>query len=357
MKATVSNAPISEFRTRLPEFDFIRSLAILGVVLIHTTGAFLPEVERGSIADLVLLGINQMQRFCVPAFIILSGFWLSHVPNNFKNPDLTLKKRLLRVVPPYIFWSLVFEVYNIFVVRDRSLSHIFTDLILGKSVYVYYFIILILQFYILWWILVKINVKTIGTSGLAIALAVQFGFTVVRYSALLDKIPPLHYLSDRLILDWVFFFILGWYIGQHYERVRSLVFSNKTLIWGIAIFALLLSIIERDFIRYLELSREGASNFLRFPSQIYAVAFFLGCLPCDRSFKPLQTLSRYAFAIYLIHAPFVDLLSKKLIRQFPDSIFASFLILSVGILAMNIGFLYGLEKLLPKPVSRYILGV
>lgn len=356
MTASVSHTYYPASRTRLPEFDLLRSFAILGVVIIHVSGAFLPEVERGSSFNLMLLAINQLQRFCVPTFILLSGFWLSYVPQNFENPNATLKKRLLRVVPPYVLWSLIFEFFYIFIVKNRSLSNIIPNLILGKSVYVYYFIILILQFYLLWWILVKFKIKTIGTRGLAIALGVQLGSTLVRYSALFGIIPPLHYLSDRLILDWVFFFILGWYIGQHYERVRPWVISRKKEIWMAIACAIALTIYERNAIYFSSLTINDANNFTKLSSQIYAVLFFLGCLPFDRTLKPLKTLSRYSFAIYLIHAPIVNLEGRLLIHFFVP-IFPSFLLLLIGVLVLNVTFIYALEKLLPKSASRYLLGL
>jgi len=79
--------------------DNLRSLAIIGVVFVHVSDEARPHFI---IDDLLFAG---WARVAVPIFIMLSGALI--LPGKF---DLFpfLKKRLLRVVVPFLFWCLVY---------------------------------------------------------------------------------------------------------------------------------------------------------------------------------------------------------------------------------------------------------
>ncbi|WP_333323067.1 acyltransferase [Microcoleus sp. AT9b-C3] len=82
---------------RCIEFDLIRALAIVSVVIIHAGFLSLPDRR------LLFISIDTLQLFCVPAFLLLSGFFLTNKRENQNNPTLILKKRLSRIIPPYLF--------------------------------------------------------------------------------------------------------------------------------------------------------------------------------------------------------------------------------------------------------------
>ncbi|MEG4866983.1 MULTISPECIES: acyltransferase family protein [Microcoleaceae] len=80
---------------RFAEFDLIRALAIVGVVIIHA--GFSAFRER----RIVFVAIDTLQLFCVPAFLLLSGFCLTNKTDNQNNPAQIFKKRLSRIISPY----------------------------------------------------------------------------------------------------------------------------------------------------------------------------------------------------------------------------------------------------------------
>jgi peptidoglycan/LPS O-acetylase OafA/YrhL len=68
------------------EFDLIRALAIVSVVITHA-GFFTFGDRR-----IIFVAIDTLQLFCIPAFLILSGFFLTNKLENQNNPALVVKK-------------------------------------------------------------------------------------------------------------------------------------------------------------------------------------------------------------------------------------------------------------------------
>jgi probable poly-beta-1,6-N-acetyl-D-glucosamine export protein len=72
---------------RFAEFDYSPALAIVSVVITHA-GFFAFGDRR-----ILFVAIDTLQLFCVTAFLILSGFFLTNKLENPNNPALVVKKR------------------------------------------------------------------------------------------------------------------------------------------------------------------------------------------------------------------------------------------------------------------------
>jgi surface polysaccharide O-acyltransferase-like enzyme len=94
-------------------FDWINSLrliALFAVVILHT--AAVPLGQYGHIPLNTWLAAdfyNALVRFAVPVFVMITGALLLH--RQYELGDF-LKKRLSRVVVPFLFWSLVYVWYS-----------------------------------------------------------------------------------------------------------------------------------------------------------------------------------------------------------------------------------------------------
>lgn len=74
--------------------DALRVVSILAVVLIHTTTRTI-ETTHNNLTDFPFtLFLNQIARFAVPLFILISGFVLELNYQNHANYFAYLKKRL-----------------------------------------------------------------------------------------------------------------------------------------------------------------------------------------------------------------------------------------------------------------------
>lgn len=107
---------------------------------------------------IIFVAIDTLQLFCVPAFLLLSGFFLTNKLENQNNPALVVKKRLSKIIPPYLFWSVALYILNNWdSLQKFDLLSLLRDILTGSVMPPYYFIVVIVQCYGWWWLLVKLR--------------------------------------------------------------------------------------------------------------------------------------------------------------------------------------------------------
>ena len=365
-------------QTRLPEFDLLRSLAIIGVVIIHITAPLDLYAHQGIFMYYLFVSLHLAQRFCVPVFIIISGFFLTYNINNQQNPTLILKKRLFRIIPPYLFWSVLFYCLDLALgERTFNLFSLIKDLLTGSTVGAYYFIFLIIQFYLLWWVLSKLKFWNY-TKLLRISLGLQILITSYLYYYLFQ----VHYfpgldLMYRLIAAWSFYFIFGLFLGKNYENAKKILPKIRVYLILLTCIFLSLSIAEFYIIDgsnllnsintptgIIAVKLETAISYWRVSSQLYSMAFFLLIISFHNtnflssvSTRIFKTISEYSFAIYLIHQPIIWKTFFRVFNLLGTGTLASFLVIFVIDLGICYGLIYLGCKFLPKKYTRYIFGL
>lgn len=97
---------------RIKELDFTRVIAMFAVVMIHVTSTYINQDSSFILFDMNLAFIlNQVSRFSVPLFIVLSGISLGF-SKPIGDPLLFYKKRLVKIGIPYLFWFTAYIVDN-----------------------------------------------------------------------------------------------------------------------------------------------------------------------------------------------------------------------------------------------------
>ncbi len=106
---------------RTPAFDLMRVFGALAVVLIHVCGAYREELPELGVATWVTtIGLNGLSRWAVPLFIMISGALLIADRRRF---DLRrfVSRRLLKVVLPFVVWSIIYVCIDAYLRPDASL--------------------------------------------------------------------------------------------------------------------------------------------------------------------------------------------------------------------------------------------
>lgn len=214
-------------------FDFLRGLAIIFVVGIHTVGS---GFDYYSATGFLTVLVRQIIGCAVPIFLAISGFFL--VKKNMKTmKEYTsfLKKQIPIVYFPCLFWSLPYLLISI-----KSGNSIFYSFLLlficGFSVY--YFVACIIQCYIL---LPIIKTRNFLFTILMLITSLLWAFLHVKYNLIPNaKIPLVIYAAP--FPNLLVFFSLGCWLGCK-ERTYSL-----SLMIFLLILSLGLSVYETNFL-------------------------------------------------------------------------------------------------------------
>jgi probable poly-beta-1,6-N-acetyl-D-glucosamine export protein len=156
--------------------DGLRVVAILAVVMIHVTTKMLQMHGGDVVGHPVTLILNQISRFAVPLFFMMSGYVLelSHKDESYFK---YLKRRVNKILVPYVFWSLVYGL----IIYPQNIASLPRLLIFGGAAYQLYFIPAILVFYVIFPVIHK-TVKFIDNRWVMWGLLlIQMGFLYRDY--------------------------------------------------------------------------------------------------------------------------------------------------------------------------------
>ncbi|KAA9002348.1 acyltransferase [Paenibacillus spiritus] len=217
-------------KERIPQLDIFRAIAILAVLAIHATSRTLAETLNTPLFH-PFLYINKFSQFAVPSFVFLSGFVLFY--NYIDRPlgGRTLltfyRKRLTYIVVPYVVFSLLY--YGLKLQAGHAWgtpagemgAKLFKYLWTGTAYTHLYYIVIIIQFYVLFplflWVLQK-NRRIAAWAPLA-GLALQWGFVVLnKYMVRHDL---WHLSKGSLSISYFSYFLLGAAIAVYYPTVKS----------------------------------------------------------------------------------------------------------------------------------------
>lgn len=125
--------------------ETIRVIAIFAVVLIHTTTKSLETVNLHVDVLPWSLGLNQIARFAVPIFFLVSGFALESSASRISDWKEYFVKRFKKIVIPYFVWS----GFYYFLIYTNHQESFWGALIHGSAAYQLYFIPSILILYLI----------------------------------------------------------------------------------------------------------------------------------------------------------------------------------------------------------------
>lgn len=168
-------------KERIPQLDIFRAISIFAVMAIHATSRTLAETLNTPLFHLFLF-INKFSQFAVPSFVFLSGFVLFY---NYIDRPLTGKtlgkfysRRLIYILVPYIVFSLLYFVLKLYAgnqwsMPPQEMAAKMAKYVLTGTAYTHlYYVIIIIQFYVLFplllWCLQKAAVWPPGRRSLVL---------------------------------------------------------------------------------------------------------------------------------------------------------------------------------------------
>ncbi len=236
-------------KPRIEEIEALRGFAFLAVVMQHSIAHYFPLPET-RLADGVILGLLLLlSKFAVPLFVFITGLVLFYNYDGDVRYSVFIRKRFRDIVLPYLPWAIwyaiVFQHLN--VLEAGSLSKLALLILTGKASYHLWYVVMIVQFYLLFPLLQRLVRKWKPTSvtkaavvisllGMLYVLLMQQWGVIYRMAAA-HNIPVLSsyftkYL-DRNALMFFFYFALGAAAGLYLEFWRAWMMRFRYVIIGV----------------------------------------------------------------------------------------------------------------------------
>jgi surface polysaccharide O-acyltransferase-like enzyme len=229
------NAPVEFIQS-------LRGIALLSVLGIHSV-SFFSEADPGSPLGIVLVFVLLIFIVAVPLFVWISGFVLALQYFSSMDVKVFFRRRFSTIIPSYLFFSVAYVFFSAFDPQSSSWHfpkiQTFLVLILTGSSYSHlWFILLLIQFYLLFPLLCnpKVKASLIKHSLIWIASAFilqtfwQLFIPSLASSLFLDSTydRAIILLISRSFPAYLGFFVTGLVMGARYKKKGQHAIQIKT---------------------------------------------------------------------------------------------------------------------------------
>lgn len=294
--------------------NVLKAIAILAVLVIHILSSIRisPFVSQSEY-QLIAVTLDQLSRVCVPLFVALSGYGLHWKYSKKISVKNFYFKRVLKVLPQYFFWSVLFALLFYFVPAWGPATEqpgFFWQLILGRADYHLYFVPMIFQIYIIFPLLLAFFKKW-PVATLLVAITTQLLWWWF-FSYQDNVITTWKYFAGDgeqyiWMTNWIAYFVLGMYLPKIWFWI------NKNKMRYISIFGVWIASALYTIFNAVKSIQAGvdplfALKFTRYPMFIYSffAIIFLSFIVAKfyhskKSNSLLIYLGKNSFTIYLGH--------------------------------------------------------
>ena len=282
------------------EIPVIRSIAAILVVTVHLiAGLYSP----GGVFSTVHIGyIDQLARLGTPIFAVVSAFLLmSSVLRRGFDLSYFVKSRFTKIFIPYLFWSSVYLLYRSFV--EGSLIpglSIFSYFLHGTANFHLYFILTVLQFYVLFPFLSRLKKGPVLIGLFLMSVLINYGWMKSDGLPLDSEFLNTFINSKSFLLNWIAYFMLGMVYAAYYQEIQTLLLKHKRIL---QLFIIVLAI---DLFVSINLDQvytsTNAANLVYIPFFLISLNYLYHFVKKDvASSTVLTTIGNYSMGIYLIH--------------------------------------------------------
>ncbi len=334
---------MSGSKNRTLYFDLLRIIAAFAVVLIHCCAT---SISARTI-DAYWHALNvydSISRFAVPVFFMISGALFLDKNRTISTKSL-YTKNILRLFTVYVFWSVFYACFTVFLNSSFSLGSFLKNTVSGY--YHMWFIPAMIGMYILLPLIKKVTESDNLTRyfliiSLVLFIVPKFIVLVLRYTGntalvfLGDSISSV--ISDlklNPLNSYAFYFVLGHFL---HSTELSKKFRIASCLLGIAGFVGVIAITAILSVKNGRLNERvySYSNVLVF-LQAQGVFVLAKKLPTHKINSRAQSLigklSKYTFGCYLIHPLLIKLYETYIIS---DAVYPPKAFITVPLLAITV---------------------
>lgn len=347
-------------RPRLAAIEYIRGISMMGVIGIHVGSQYL--MNPAANPHLVAL-FEIATRFSVPIFFFISAFGLFYnlkLDEPFDYPAF-LKRRWKTVLIPYLTWSFFYLLHDsrLYGVGFPDPLHLLSILFFGNAKYQLYFLVILLWFYLLMPLWIRM-VRKLNMLWLLWLLMVQTGFDYwssfsVPLNLFVYGLPDSSWLKPffmyRLnywVMHYVFIFILGGWLAVHLDDFLSFMEKRRHLIT--AAFWLSMAILLGYYYHLLNTRGYQLIEAINTAHQLcpagiaytIAASLFFFTIFTYNAYpnwlrQTLHTLGRHSYFAYLVHPLVITYLGLML--QYSGRIMTGALALAFYLATLSLSLL------------------
>lgn len=337
--------------------DRLRALAVIGVLVVHTSQFSLANISFTTSAETAILTILSAGRFGVEVFFFLSGFLLSFLyetGRSEKSNKQYFLARFLRVWPLWILFSVVWSVIFSFFLQNGSKETVNLEWILVGAVLSAFFLLWVspdhhesfiggawsIQIEVICYLIFSwLRGKSVSAI-LSLSVVVNVLGLALSFTGDLDGVGVLDALRRLSLQTGVNFFVLGWLIARVYShqmsQARSLnqslrasaieVFSGNEALVGVWLTSFLLT----PAIYGNPIEAVGFVALTAVVAQISGKSILLSRL--------LENTGKLSYFMFFMHFVILYLANFLIpISSRPDSLATGLIFNSVAILLIFIG--------------------
>lgn len=362
----------------IEELDYIRGLAFLAVVMQHALGVFI-RYPACTINDQMILGtVFNLVKFSVPAFMFISGMVMVYNYSQEINSLTFYQKRCREICIPYLLWSMIYFTYYHWNSSGGYTGKSFLyNLLTGSASYHLWFVILIMQWYLIFPLLVPffrwMGERKTRILGMVILGAIVYT-TVVWWSyriapGMTAKMPgwwlQLVKFRDRNLIAWFYYFLAGGAAAFMLTRWRSFVKKRAVLV--LTGWAVMLVIVTGELFTTLaggrinlNISTSLKPSMFAYTLLSLALVYLAGrqfaAAPDCRCSRILKYVGRYSLGAYFVHA--LGLVAAVRCMMFVWPALARMPLLATGTAflfcsALSVLFTHAVSRL---PYGRWLTG-
>ena len=289
-------------------FQTIRGLCIVCVVVIHSLLQDRLNIHNNEINIIIRTIIN----FAVGIFIFLSGYFIKD--NDIRNDKKDFyKKRLKRLLIPYIIWSSIYIVlFHLNYIKNINIKSIISAYIFGNSAVHLYFIVALLQLILITPLLIKVMDKNSRFINLSIIMLTPI-YTCIN--GLFNYYTKTNFpLYATLFPAWISFYYMGMLYNKQIGKIKKI---NSKFIFFITSVILIINI-SVNLIEYWNgMSYSYCTSQIKLSNSIYIICIAFSIIAIlnivnTKKIKSnvLSKIGDNSFGIYFMHLILIKLLKK-----------------------------------------------